>query len=90
MLLQSLRLCVSLLTVLPHQLPCFFVLLEGFLLWINFHLLDGAFVHMPLLLIGITIGILFFPARILYPRTRKWWAYSNVSFFVRRSWPTPI
>ena len=59
------------------ELPCFFLLLEGLFLWLNFRQVDAAFIWWPLVLIGLTLVILFFPAPILYHRTRRWWAYSN-------------
>ncbi len=36
------------------------------------------FLYWPAILIGLTVLILFFPAPILYHRSREWWAYSNV------------
>lgn len=37
------------------------------------------YIYWPVVLIGLTALILFFPAPVLYWRARKWWAYSNVS-----------
>ncbi|KKZ60757.1 hypothetical protein EMCG_04566 [[Emmonsia] crescens] len=59
------------------ELPCFFVLLLGIILWLNFRWLNGMYIYWPILLIGITLIILLIPIRLLYHRTRRWWAYSN-------------
>ena len=36
------------------------------------------FLYWPIILIGLSVIILFFPGPILYHRSRSWWAYSNV------------
>ncbi|KAI9828327.1 MAG: hypothetical protein M1832_002755 [Thelocarpon impressellum] len=61
------------------ELPCFFLFLEGLLLWINFQDFGAGrmFVYWPVVLIGLTVLILFFPAKALYHRSRWWWLYSN-------------
>ncbi|KAI9878541.1 MAG: hypothetical protein M1830_000595 [Pleopsidium flavum] len=61
------------------ELPCFFFFLEGLCLWLNFRQSrsDTMFLYWPVVLIGLTVLILFFPAPILYHRSRRWWAYSN-------------
>lgn len=48
-------------------------------MWLNFLSVNDMFVYWPVVLIGLTVILLFLPARILYHRSRKWWAYSNVS-----------
>lgn len=62
------------------QLPCFLVFLEGFIIWLNFsgHGSPEIFTYYPVILIGLSLGILFFPAKVLYHRSRQWWIYSNV------------
>lgn len=37
------------------------------------------FLYWPVVLVGVSIIIMFFPGPILYHRSREWWAYSNVS-----------
>lgn len=37
------------------------------------------YIYWPVVLIFLTIVIVFLPARVLYHRSRKWWAFSNVS-----------
>lgn len=48
-------------------------------MWLNFLSINDMFVYWPVVLIGLTVIVLFLPARVLYHRSRKWWAYSNVS-----------
>ncbi|KLJ10091.1 hypothetical protein EMPG_09903 [Blastomyces silverae] len=59
------------------ELPCFFFLLLGITLLLNFRWLNSLYIYWPILLIGITLIILLIPIRLLYHRTRRWWAYSN-------------
>ncbi|KAE8419260.1 EXS family-domain-containing protein [Aspergillus pseudocaelatus] len=51
--------------------------LLGLFMWLNFLSVNAMYIYWPVVLIGITVIILFLPARILYHRSRKWWAYSN-------------
>jgi hypothetical protein len=62
------------------QLPCLFLFLEGLLVWLNFARSepDRFFLYYPVVLVGLTFLILFFPARVIYHRSRAWWLYSNV------------
>ena len=62
-------------------MPSLLLFLLGLCMWLNFQQkgTDPMFLYWPVLLIGLTICILFFPAPILYHRSREWWAYSNVS-----------
>jgi hypothetical protein len=48
-------------------------------MWLNFFSVNDMYVYWPVVLIGLTVIVLFLPARVLYHRSRKWWAYSNVS-----------
>ena len=63
------------------QIPCFYFFLLGLFMWINFtqHAAHELFIYFPVLLIGISALIMFFPAPILYHKTRIWFLYSNVS-----------
>ena len=63
------------------ELPCFFFFLEGLCIWLNFYLttFSSMFLYWPVVLVGLTMIILFFPGPILYHRSREWLAYSNVS-----------
>jgi hypothetical protein len=60
-------------------LPCLFAFLNGLFLWLNFRpgMSPAIFLYWPVILIGLTVLILFQPLPILYPKARKWWAYSN-------------
>lgn len=59
--------------------PCFFLFLLGLFMFINFYDPDndGFFLYWPVILIGITLGIMAVPLKILYPQARKWWGYTN-------------
>ncbi|KAL1958649.1 hypothetical protein VTO42DRAFT_3992 [Malbranchea cinnamomea] len=59
------------------EIPCFFVFLEGLIIWLNFRWVNDMFIYYPLVLIAVTVAIIFLPVRILYHRSRAWWAYSN-------------
>ncbi|KAI9822512.1 MAG: hypothetical protein M1827_000231 [Pycnora praestabilis] len=61
------------------ELPSFLLFLEGFMLWLNYQHFgsEKMFLYYPVILIGLTVLILFFPAPILYHRSRQWWLYSN-------------
>ena len=63
------------------ELPCFFFFLLGLCIWLNFYVntVSSMFLYWPVVLVGLTVLILFFPGPILYHRSREWWAYSNVS-----------
>jgi xenotropic and polytropic retrovirus receptor 1 len=66
------------------QLPCFFFFLLGFFIWLNFtrYGADMMYIYFPIFLIGVTALILFFPAPILYYRSRQWFLYANVSLII--------
>lgn len=67
-------------TNLRRQLPCLLCLLLGMTLWLNFQqsAYSAMFLYWPVFLAGISAIILFFPAPVLYHKSRAWWAYSNV------------
>lgn len=48
-------------------------------MWLNFSWINAMYIYWPVVLMGLTVTIVFFPARVLYHRSRKWWAFSNVS-----------
>jgi hypothetical protein len=80
-------------------------------MWLNFSNYGGGpnnplFLYWPVILVGITAVLLFFPFQhipvyiprfkngsirfykytkgILYPHSRSWFAYSNVSFIIQK------
>jgi len=61
------------------QIPSFFIFLLGLFMWLNFSWINAMYIYWPVVLIGLTLIIIFLPARVLYHRSRKWWAFSNVS-----------
>lgn len=58
------------------ELPCFFLFLNGFFLWLNFrgNAPDAMTLYWPVVLIGLTLVIMCLPFPVLYPHARKWWA----------------
>ncbi|KAH8423548.1 SPX and EXS domain-containing protein [Aspergillus melleus] len=59
------------------ELPCFFMFILGLFMWLNFLSVNAMYVYWPVVLVAVTVIVLFLPARVLYHRSRKWWAYSN-------------
>ncbi|KAL8409931.1 hypothetical protein RB594_008134 [Gaeumannomyces avenae] len=61
------------------QFPAFFLLVFGVLFWINFSRLgsDDMYLYFPVVLIGVTFLILFFPAPVFFYRSRRWFLYSH-------------
>ncbi len=63
------------------EFPSFFFALFGIFLWLNFSRLgdwEAMYLYYPVILIGITAVILFFPAPILHHKARRWFLYSHV------------
>jgi len=52
----------------------------GLFMWLNFTWVNSMYIYWPVVLVGLTLIILFLPARVLYHRSRKWFAFSNVSY----------
>lgn len=50
-------------------------------MWLNFFIVNDMYIYWPVVLVGLTVVLLFLPFRVLYHRSRQWWAYSNVSVF---------
>ena len=75
-----------------HQLsevPCLLFFLLGLSLWLNFQQTgaNAMYLYWPVLLIGLSVLILFFPGPILYHRSRYWWAYSNFRLLLAGIYP---
>ena len=62
------------------ELPSLFMLFLGMTLWLNFqqfgHEYRELFIWWPVVLIGATGAVLFFPYKGFYHRSRRWWLYS--------------
>ena len=71
------------------ELPCFFFFLEGLTMWLNFYFgpTNRMFLYWPVLLVGLSAAVLFLPARLLYHRSRAWWAYSNFRLVLAGLYP---
>ncbi|ERT01350.1 hypothetical protein HMPREF1624_02595 [Sporothrix schenckii ATCC 58251] len=71
------------------QFPSFFFLVFGLFIWLNFS--DAAnprlFLYYPVILVGFTIALLFFPAPALWHRSRKWFLYSHWRLFFAGLYP---
>lgn len=66
------------------EFPSFFFALLGVFMWLNFSRLgdwQDLYLYYPVILIGISILIIFFPAPVLHHKARRWFAYSHVWFF---------
>jgi hypothetical protein len=64
------------------EFPSFFFALFGIFIWLNFSRFgnwEAMYLYYPVVLIGITLAILFFPAPILHHKARRWFLYSHVS-----------
>ncbi|KAJ5181136.1 hypothetical protein N7491_000690 [Penicillium cf. griseofulvum] len=59
------------------EIPAFFLFLMGLFMWLNFSWYNHMYIYWPVVLIGLTVIIIFLPARVLYHRSRKWFAFSN-------------
>ncbi|WPH03848.1 Hypothetical protein R9X50_00673100 [Acrodontium crateriforme] len=61
------------------ELPAIFFCLLGLIVWCNFNRWGGEimYVYWPVILIGLSIVLLFFPPPFLYARSRGWLLYSN-------------
>ena len=62
------------------QFPSFFFLVFGLFMWLNFSGAANAslYLYYPVILVGFTFVLLFFPAPTLWHRSRKWFLYSHV------------
>jgi hypothetical protein len=63
------------------ELPCWCLFFLGLFMYLNFHQIAGEpmFVYYPVILIGISVGLLFNPIKMCYFQTRMWLLYSLVS-----------
>lgn len=71
------------------ELPCFFLLLNGLFLYLNFQtdVYHAVHLYWPVMLIAITLTILVFPFRILYYHARIWFGYSNFRLLLAGLYP---
>lgn len=71
------------------EIPCFFLLLNGLFLYLNFQLdASGSFyVYWPVILIFISLVIMVLPFKILYHHSRRWWGYSNLRLLLAGLYP---
>jgi hypothetical protein len=60
-------------------MPAVFLFLLGLFMWFNFCRFGGQemFLYWPVILIGISVGIMFMPAPYFYQKSRGWLLYSN-------------
>ncbi|ROT38953.1 EXS-domain-containing protein [Sodiomyces alkalinus F11] len=61
------------------EFPSFFLFLLGVFLWLNFSRYGSPalFLYYPVMLIGLSVVIIFLPAPILAPSSRRWFAYAH-------------
>lgn len=63
------------------QFPSFFFLVLGLFMWVNFsrYGTPAMYIYYPVVLIFVTVFILFFPAPLIWYKSRRWFLYSHVS-----------
>ncbi|OIW30271.1 SPX-domain-containing protein [Coniochaeta ligniaria NRRL 30616] len=63
------------------EFPSFFLLLFGIFIWLNFSQYGSPemYLYYPVILIGVSLIVLFFPAPILRYKSRRWFLYAHVS-----------
>lgn len=63
------------------EFPAFLIFLLGLFVWLNFSQYGAAemFIYYPVILIFVTVVIIFFPAPIMFHKSRKWFIYSHAS-----------
>ncbi|KAI5461447.1 EXS family-domain-containing protein [Mariannaea sp. PMI_226] len=61
------------------QFPSFFFFLFGLFMWLNFsrYGAEDMYIYYPVVLIFVSIVIVFFPAPVLFYKSRKWFVYSH-------------
>ncbi|PTB78456.1 EXS-domain-containing protein [Trichoderma longibrachiatum ATCC 18648] len=61
------------------EFPSFFLLVFGLIMWANFSRYgdDTMFLYYPVLLIGLTVVVILFPAPVMAHKSRRWFAYSH-------------
>ncbi|KAI1166305.1 EXS family-domain-containing protein [Nemania serpens] len=69
--------------------PSFFLLLFGLFFWLNFtrYGLNELWLYYPVILIFVSLLLIFFPAPILWHRSRQWLAYSHFRLFFAGLYP---
>jgi hypothetical protein len=62
------------------EFPSFLLLLFGLTMWLNFsrYGTPDLYLYYPVILIVLTLSFILFPARIVRPSSRYWFAYSHV------------
>lgn len=63
------------------EFPSFFLLLFGLFMWLNFSQYGSPdmYLYYPVILIGVSVVVLFFPAPILRYTSRRWFLHAHVS-----------
>ncbi|KAK4157608.1 protein SYG1 [Chaetomidium leptoderma] len=72
------------------EFPSFFFALFGVLFWLNFSRLgnwEDMYLYYPVILVGISLVILFFPAPILHHKARRWFLYSHYRLLLSGLYP---
>ncbi|KAL7945592.1 EXS family domain-containing protein [Trichoderma barbatum] len=61
------------------EFPSAFLLLFGVIMWANFSRYggDAMYLYYPVLLVGLTVVVILFPAPVLAHKSRRWLAYSH-------------
>lgn len=69
------------------QFPSFFFMVLGVFMWVNFSRYGASemYIYYPVVLISVSVVIVFFPAPVMFHRSRRWFVYSHVSHPVYQS-----
>ncbi|KAM7221120.1 EXS family domain containing protein [Rhypophila decipiens] len=72
------------------EFPSIFFALFGICIWLNFTRYgdwEEMYTYYPVVLIGLSLIILFFPAPIFYHKARRWFLYSHYRLFFAGLYP---
>lgn len=71
------------------EFPSFFLLLLGLFMWLNFsrYGTPEMYLYYPVILIGITFLVLFFPAPVFRYKARRWFLYAHWRLFFAGLYP---
>ena len=60
--------------------PCFFLMIFGVIVWLNFtqYTSSDMYLYYPVILIALSVAIILLPAPVLWHKSRRWFAYSHV------------
>lgn len=71
------------------EFPSFFLLLFGLFIWLNFSQYGASemYLYYPVILVGVTVAVIFFPAPIFRYKARRWFIYAHWRLFFAGLYP---